>query len=245
MANEAARPCVLAVGLGRGGGGKSSGLAELVWRAQAQGRKVVVADGDARSRTLSGLFPDAVHPASEELPDVSAFLSGLLNRVVKEHTSAVLDLGGGDRSLIEYGRDLNLVAFCKRRGVEPLALYFLGPDPEDLAHVVSIWRGGFFRPERAVLVLNEGVVRSGKTVAGAFERTLASPDFTRMVEEGARPLLMHRLAVFDQVKASGVGLYGAAAGDAGLDPVEEFMCADWAEGLEARRAELGIREWLP
>ena len=231
--------------MGRGGSGKSTGLAELVWRARSQGRDVIVGDGDARSRTLTGLFPEAVHPVSEEFPDVSAFLSSLLNRIVKEHRSAVLDLGGGDRSLVEYGRDLNLVAFCQRREVEPLALYFLGPDPEDLAHVVSIWRGGFFRPARAVLILNEGVVRSGKTVAGAFERTLASPDFTRMVEEGARPLLMHRLAVFDQVKASGVGLYGAAVGEAGLDPVEEFMVSEWVERLETRREEAGIRSWLP
>ena len=39
---------VLAVGLGRGFGGKSTGLSELVWRAQNQGRDVIVADGDAR-----------------------------------------------------------------------------------------------------------------------------------------------------------------------------------------------------
>jgi MinD-like ATPase involved in chromosome partitioning or flagellar assembly len=48
---------VLAVGLGRGFGGKSTGLAELVWRARNQGRSVIVADGDARSKTLAGIFP--------------------------------------------------------------------------------------------------------------------------------------------------------------------------------------------
>ena len=61
---------VLAVGLGRGFGGKSTGLSELVWRARDQGRDVIVADGDARSRTLAGLFPEAVSPATDELPDV-------------------------------------------------------------------------------------------------------------------------------------------------------------------------------
>src|SRR4051812_14175265 len=93
---EAAPLPVLAVGLGRGGGGKSSGLAELVWRARNQGREVVVADGDARSHTLSGLFPDAIQPKSEELPDTKDFLTALLNRIVKQRCSAVLDLGGGD-----------------------------------------------------------------------------------------------------------------------------------------------------
>ena len=68
---------VLVVGLGRGGAGKSTMLAEAVWRAQNQGRDVIVADGDPRSRTLSGLFPDAMVPVSEELPDIKAFLENL------------------------------------------------------------------------------------------------------------------------------------------------------------------------
>ena len=58
---------VLAVGLGRGFGGKSTGLAELVWRARNQGREVIVADGDPRSRTLAGMFPEAMSPPTEEL----------------------------------------------------------------------------------------------------------------------------------------------------------------------------------
>ena len=107
---------VLAVGLGRGFGGKSTVLAELVWRARNQGRDPIVADGDTRSRTLAGLFPDATFPATEELADVKDWLSGMLNRMVKERRSAVLDLGGGDRVLLEYGRDLQLVDFCGPQG---------------------------------------------------------------------------------------------------------------------------------
>ena len=236
---------VLAVGLGRGGGGKSSGLAELAWRARAQGREVIVADGDARSKTLSGLFPDAIRPETEELEDVKTFLTGLLNWMVKTRQSAVLDLGGGDRSLVEFGRDLRLVEFCKRQGVEPVAFYFLGPDPEDLAHVVSLWRNGAFRPERAVLVLNEGVIRSGRTVAGAFAATMKNPDFLAIVEEGARPMLMNRLPVMDSIKSRQQSLYAAAAGMAGLDPVEEFQVADWVEDLEAKRVKIGVQGWLP
>ncbi|MFC7694397.1 hypothetical protein ACFQY5_37520 [Paeniroseomonas aquatica] len=55
-------------------------------------------------------------PPTEELPDVKTWLSQVLNRMVKERRSAVLDLGGGDRVLQEYGRDLRLVEFCARRG---------------------------------------------------------------------------------------------------------------------------------
>ncbi|NOG73513.1 hypothetical protein [Roseicella sp. DB1501] len=235
---------VLMVGLGRGGSGKSLLLAEAVWRAHNQGRPVIVADGDARSKTLLGLFPDALTPVSEELPDVKAFLSSLLNRMAKERRSAVLDLGGGDRSLLEYGRDLRLVEFCARRGIEPLGLYVLGPEDEDLSHVVSIFEAGYFRPRRTLLVLNEGVIRTGRTVAGAFERTMSSPGFARLIEAGAVPLLLTRLACMDDARRMPGGFYEAAGGDA-LDPVEGFMLEDWLADLERKRREAGAAGWLP
>lgn len=241
--HEQGRP-VLAVGLGRGSSGKSTVLSEMVWRAEAQGRPVIVADGDARSKTLSGLFPGASSPASEEIADVKTWLSGLLNRSVKEKRSVVLDLGGGDRTLLEYGRDLRLVEFCARRGIEPLAIYVLGPEAEDLSHIVTIWEAGYFKPKRSLLLLNEGVIREGRTVAGAFERTMVDPGFLRMVEGGAVPVLLQRLACMDQVKAVRGGFYEAAGSD-GLDPVEQFQTEDWLADLEQKRRDVGAAAWLP
>lgn len=242
---------VLVVGLGRGFGGKSTALAELVWRAQFNGRQVIVADGDIRSRTLSGLFPEqATSPETEELPDFKLWFSGLLNRMVKERRSAVLDLGAADRVLQEYGRDLNLVGFCTKRRISPLALYVLGPEEEDLRHVLAIWRSGYFRPERALLLLNEGVIRQGKTVSGAFDATMSDPGFAEMVQAGARPILLQRLACMADVRQAGAGFYGASMGQVGdggtaLDPVSEYMTESWLEDLEAKRVEAGAAGWLP
>ena len=235
---------VLAVGLGRGSSGKSTVLAEMIWRARNRGRNPIIGDGDARSKTLAGLFPDATAPASEEIADVKAWLSGLLNRTVRERRSVVLDLGGGDRSLLEYGRDLRLVEFCARRGIEPLAVYVLGPETEDLSHILTIWEAGYFKPERCLLLLNEGVIREGRTVAGAFERTMADPGFLRMIEGGAVPILLRRLACMDQAKHVRGGFYEAATSD-GLDPVEQFQCEDWLADLETKRREAGAAAWLP
>ena len=239
---------VLAVGLGRGFGGKSTGLSELVWRARNQGRDVIVADGDARSKTLASMFPDATCPRSEELPDVKEWISDLLNRMIEEKRSAVLDLGGGDRVLQEYGRDLGLVEFCEEYGIEPLALYFLGPEEEDLKHVLSIWEAGYFRPKRTLLVTNEGVIREGKTMAGAFDQTLSHPGFSKMVEAGAELIMMRRLACMDLVRKSGLGFYGAASGAKGasgrpLDPTYAFMVKKWLRDLETERAAQA--GWLP
>lgn len=235
---------VLAVGLGRGSSGKSTALAELIWRAQSQGRNPIVADGDARSRTLSSLFPDVTSPASEEISDIKLWLTTLLNRAVKEQRSVVLDLGGGDRSLLEYGRDLRLVEFCDRRNISPLGLFMLGPEPEDLSHILSIWDAGYFRPKRSFLLLNEGTIREGRTVAGAFEQAKANPGLARMVEGGAIPIMLHRLAAMDAAKSVRGGFYEAATGD-GLDPVEAFMVEAWLADLETKRQEVGALSWLP
>ena len=246
--HDASPAPVLAVGLGRGFAGKSTGLGELVWRARSEGRPVIVADGDARSRTLASMFPgEATAPPTEEPADIKAWLSQVLNRMVKEGCSAVLDLGGGDRVLLEYGRDLELVPFCERRGIAPVGLFFLGPEAEDLRHVAAVWDAGYFRPARSLLILNEGVIREGRSVGGAFDRTMGHPDFERLVKDGAKPILVRRLAAMDQVKALGVGFYAAASGegDAVLDPVEAFMVESWLDDLNAKRERAGAAAWLP
>jgi hypothetical protein len=244
---DAAAAPVLAVGLGRGSSGKSTGLSELIWRARNQGRGVIVADGDLRSRTLSGLFPDATRPETEEMVDIKNWFNQLLNAMAREKTSCVLDLGGGDRALKDYGRDLRLVEFCQRRGIEPVAIYFLGPDPEDLSHIVSIWDGGYFKPARNLLIMNEGTLKGDTNPMTAFDRTMSHPDFQRIVSEGAKPIMMLRLACMDLVKGRGVGFYAAAMGegDSPLDPVEEFQVGDWLEDLERKRKAVGALSWLP
>ena len=68
-----------------------------------------------------------------------------------------------------------------------------------------------------------------------------------MVQAGAVPILMQRLACMDLVKASGAGFYVAASGegDKPLDPVEEFMVSDWIDDLEGKRQKAGAAAWLP
>lgn len=246
---------VLLIGLGRGGAGKSTALSEMVYRAKAQGRDVIAADFDAhRSATLISMFPDAFKPASEEMPDVKDGIINLLNLMVETKRSAVVDFGGGDRSLLDFDRDMDLVKFCKRRKIEPVALFVLGPDNEDLQHMLKIHVAGFFRPKRTIVVLNEGVVREGKTVAGAFDATVNDDGFKQMCRESeAKVFLMNRLACMGEFidrrvkKGEPLSFYDAAYGKAAkpLDPVQEFMTEEWLEDLEEERRNLGVSEWLP
>lgn len=242
----ATAPCLLVGAFGRGSVGKSVTLAELAWAAMEAGRNPIVADFDPKSRTLAGMFPDALVPATEETADMKAAISGLLNRMVAERRSAVVDFGTGERVLVEYGRDMNLVRFCERRGISPVGMFVMGPEDEDFRHVEAIWKSGAFNPSRILLVLNEGVVKGDQTVATAFDRTINQPGFVAMVEAGAKVMLVRRLAAMDAVRRAGSGFYAAAAGRAaGIDPVAEFMTEAWLEDLAAQRQELGITEWVP
>jgi hypothetical protein len=238
---------VLAVGLGRGAAGKSTYLNKIAQRALNQGRDVLVADFDPRSKTLKGVFPNAVVPESEEFADGKRALSLLLNRMVKESTSAVVDFGAGDPLLMQFGRELDLVSFCKRKGIQPLAIYVMGPEREDREHCVSIFEKGHFLPERMIIVMNEGAIREGRTVDGAFEGTMDHPDFLRMMEAGAKAFLWTRLPCMDLVKDRGQNFYSAASGDVEnpLDPVEEYQVEQWLAEEEEKLAKLKIAGWLP
>ena len=241
---------VLVVGFGRGDSGKSTVLMEMAWRAQNIGRDVLVADFDAQSKTIRTFFPDAIVPVSDELPDVKAEFAKLLNRVGKGE-SAIVDFGGGDQFMKEFGKDLQVISFCAKRGVKPVAVFVLSPDEENLRHCLSVFESGHFMPDRMIIILNEGVIREGKTVRGAFEDTMKDPGFQRMIKAGAKPLLLTRLPCMGLVKKAAaedkqaMNFYAAAAGDAGLDMVEQFMVETWLDDYEAKRKKLGIDGWLP
>lgn len=237
---------VLAIGLGRGGSGKSTGLAELVWRAKNAGRSVIVADGDTLSKTLTDTFPGEVtSPGSDQFLDVRSWLNGLLSQVGTKRQSAVLDLGGGDRMLQEYGRKLPIVEFCSSYGIDPVAIYYLGPSVEDLRHVLAIWSSGHFRPERTLLMLNEGVIDAGSRMADAFAATLRNPDFIEMLKSGAKPIVLPRLECMEEIKASRLGFHDATGPNVALDIISKFQLGIWLRDLEAKRAEADILSWLP
>lgn len=239
-----ARKPVFLVALGRGGAGKSTSVAELVWRAEAGKRPVIVVDADKRSKTLRELFPHAIQPKSEELEDVKEAITQGLDRMITDGSSIVFDFGTHDQGLVDYGKDLNFVSFCEEVNVEPVALYVLGPDREDLLHAHTIWKSGFFKPQRAMLVMNEGVIRHGKTVAGSFAETLAAPELKEMSAGGIKPFLMRRLSTMDKIRKAGVSLYDAITpGSTTLGPTEKIVTRQWIADYDQKRA--AIMDWLP
>lgn len=246
---------VLAVRMGRGRTGGSTLLDWLVQRARTEGRGVAVGDGDRRNPTLAGLYPPgapggATQPATDETADVKDWITAQLAEMVALNTSLVLDLGGGDRVLSEYGRDLGLVEFCALAGIEPLALFMSGPEMDDFEHVLTIWQAGYFRPGRAVLVFNEHLVTQGRTPTGAFDAIMRRPEMDGMMAQGLRVIFMPRLPCMGEMRRAGLSFLDAVANKAGvdgkpLDPVRQFMVSSWHKRMLKELSEAGALDWLP
>ena len=237
------RAPVLAVRLGRGRTGGTTFLDWVIQRARNQGREVIIADGDRRNADLAGLYPGhAMQPPSDDTGDVKEWITSVLIRMAETEQSVALDLGGGDRVLAEYGRDLALVEFCQETRAQPLALCFMGPDTADLEHVLTIVRAGYFRPDRMILVLNENLVPSHKSPAAAFEPIVERGDFVELVSAGAQPVYLPALPCMDRIREGGLGFYSS---NKSLDPVRAFMVRRWVARLENEVAKAGATEWLP
>jgi hypothetical protein len=258
-ANTAARgeteQRVIAVRFGRGRVGGSTGIDLLVQRARRAGRKVLIGDGDVRNSTLASLYPPgepggASQPPTDEIADLKEWITGLLGEVAAGEGSLVLDMGGGDRVLSEYHHDFGIVDFAERCGMRALGVYFMGPDMDDFDHVVTIWRAGYFRTPTSVLVMNEHLVRQGKTPAGAFDPIMERPEMAELLEGGMRAVLMPRLPCLTEMRDQGLGFFDAATRKLGrngkpFDLVRAFMVEMWLKRMEKEFVDAGVAELLP
>lgn len=257
----AVRRPVLAQRKGRGRLGGSRFLDLLVQRGRAAGRRVKVLDGDLRSRTLAEMYPafdakgkpvrdGASAPSSEELPDMKTWLFDQLDAMVEDRLSRVLDLGGGDRVMQEFVRELPMATYCEEMGIDLVSLYMLGPDPEDFRHVREVIKAEGGDTTKIVLVLNEGVIRVGQSVVGVFDPLLHDPDLAALIGDGARVAMFRRLSCMDIVQASGQSYYDIVRGAPGPGgqkqrPTTQHMVRIWLERFEAEFVENGVGEWLP
>jgi len=103
---------------------------------------------------------------------------------------------------------------------------------EDFEHLLTIFRAGFFATQHTLLVMNENLVRAGKTPLGAFDKILARPELIEMDGAGVKIMRMPRLNYMDQVRRTGLNFYDVAAGKRGKEagrqnPLCQFEMRSW------------------
>ena len=146
--DQESRP-VLAIRFGRGRTGGTTFLDFLIQRARRAGRTVTIADGDRKKPTLAGLYPPAetggaLQPRGKDIGDVMEWVTEITSQTAAAEVSMVLDMGAGDDVLELHGKDLNLREFCVASGVEPLAIYSIGPEVDDFDYVMGVYEDCIF-----------------------------------------------------------------------------------------------------
>ncbi|QDD92849.1 Transcriptional regulatory protein (plasmid) [Roseomonas mucosa] len=250
---EAPRSLVIRQGRGRLGG--STLLEYITTRARLRGRKVIVGDGDVDHASLSQVYRQgtdgaAVQPSSAQPADLQQWVTQLMGRAVDEQSSLVLDLGGGEAILRDYGQDTSLVDFCDEVGIQSVGLFMCGADPADFDHIVGIWDSGHFRPRWSIMVLNEFLAPPGRSALGAFNFILERPEFGRLAQEGMQILPMPRLVAMPDMRNAGLTFFNAVEGKPGRDgrplsPMHRFQIRKWMERLEENLDSINGQEWLP
>jgi hypothetical protein len=173
--------------IGRGRIGKTTLARYVSETVTAGGGEALVAAVDPVNRSLRSFIDGVVEPPSADPAEVKAWLQQLLEFIVENRHSALIDLGGGDTSLIALLQDMpDLAGVMSAAGVEPVAIYMAGTDPHDLTPMAAAEAAGF-NPRAAAIVLNEA---HGRRHSDDFDRVTDHPAFQQVIDRGAIQLWM-------------------------------------------------------
>ncbi len=231
--------------IGRGKTGKTTLLRWMAERTLQAGRPFLMADIDPTNASFSSYFPDVSRPPGFEPVEVRAWLQRFIAYAVDQNTTAIVDLGGGDTVLRSLLAEMPAIfSEIEAAGLAPVALYPCGPQPDDLAPLVSFAAHGF-APAAHAIVFNEGVAEAGLPRLKSFAEIMRHPAVAAEIQAGGLVLWMPRLFAAAAVESRRALFADVRDGKAAW-PVNLFDRARvraWLETMERRFA--GIASWMP
>ena len=207
------RPIVTVI-VGRQRVGKTSVANATVQFIRAHGGEVVVWNADKLNRTysLSIFHQDALEPPSVDPEDVKAWLEDRFTHLIQDRYDAVLDIGGGDTPLARLVQEVPIVRTLERRGIRVLLVHVVGPEMADLDYLERFLAENLFTAEATLIVLNDGLVLTGRSANFAFTSVRQHPALLNAVQHGAKVVLMPKLACMSQVTDRGLTFTDAMNG---------------------------------
>ena len=243
---------LLLTALGRQRVGKTALLNMVVQYFRERGAAIEVWNADQQNRThsLSTFFPDAAVPPSSGLIDGRVWIEGQIVHQLGRRTHAVLDAGGGWTGFSSLVQDVPVIDALSKAGTDTIGLFCVGPEQADLDYLQQFADSGWFMPHASVIVLNEGLVVSGRSAGGAFSAVVASPTVQAAIKRGARVIFMPALSCMSEVTDRGISFSDAAEGRVKLgqapmslfDPVR--VREWWTKKVPAFFAQFPP-DWLP
>ncbi len=240
------------IALGRQRVGKTALLNATVQYARALGSHVKIWNADQQNRThsLSTFFADAAVPPDGGLADSRFWIEGQLVDQVRRHYHAVLDAGGGWTGFSSLVQDVPVLQSLAEQGTDVIGLFCVGPEQADLDYLEHFSESGTFLPKSTVIVLNAGLVLSGRSTDGAFAAVLESAVVKAAVRRGARVIKMPALSCMSEVTDRGLTFADAAVGAVkpGQTPMSLFDPVRVNEWWTKKMPEFFGKfppEWLP
>lgn len=177
--------------IGRGRVGKTHLLRWAAETVAERGGDFIVSAADPTNRVLVNYLDDVAQPPTTDPIEVRDWLLSLLQHVMSQNTSLMIDLGGGDTSLTELLKVLpNLAELLEEGGLVPVALHLVGTDAHDL-HALTTTEQMGFQPKATAIVLNEVYARGGQRYR--FDDVTSHPVYQAATNRGAVPIWMPAL----------------------------------------------------
>lgn len=237
------------------GPGRSGKTMLIRWAAEIsaeRGAYPIFAAADPQNRSLASYIDNVAQPPTNDAVATSRWLEALLRHVMKEKTSALIDLGGGDTSLHKLIANVpDLADALDSAGIAPVAVYTLGPRQDDLASLASFEALGF-QPAATVLIRNQGLADPTVDREDAFARITRHSQYRAAVSRGAVEVWIPRLdpAVAQEIEAKRISFTQArdALSPEGrtvppLGPFDRSRVRHWLDTMA--REMTPISSWLP
>jgi hypothetical protein len=253
VSREEVRRPVLMIAVGRQRVGKTVFLNTGIQFFRKNGAKVEIWNADTlnASHSLSLFYDDVREPGSARPEEVKTWIEGRLMDMVEKRYDAILDAGGGETALSRLVDELPVVSTLEDEGIRVVLSHLLGPETADLDYLASFLKGSRFAPEATLLVLNEGLILSGRSPEAAFAEIKKHPAFLNAVKNGAVPVRFPRLPCMADVTDRGLTFDDAMNGVAknGKPPLSLFnkprVRRWWTEDVPKFFIEEVPLSWLP
>jgi len=187
VSGEHDRRPVLIMAVGRQRVGKTVFLNTAVQFVRKHGAKVEIWNADTlnASHSLSSFYDDVMEPRSARAEDVKAWIEARFVDMVENRYDAILDVGGGDTPLSRLVDELPIVSTLEDEGIRVVLVHVLGTETADLDYLANFLNGSRLSPDATLLVLNEGLILSGRSAEAAFAEVKKHPAFLQAMKNGA------------------------------------------------------------
>jgi hypothetical protein len=205
---------VLFIGVGRQRVGKTTFLNTVIQAMREQGAQFVIWNADLLNVTynLPLFHDDVLEPPSAEFEDVKSWLEERIQDQIEGQYNAFLDVGGGDTPLSRLVREIPIVQTLEKQGIRVVLAHVIGPEQADVDYLRHFTAQDLFAPEATLIVLNAGLVLSGRSASNAFSAIKGHPIVTDALVHGAKLVMMPPLSCMSQVTDRGLTFADAAEG---------------------------------